>query len=162
MTPHQTKFHAALVAAYAELFSSDPRFAPAAANMTPAALADKMIAAAIAGTANTTGPGFRMACNACGIAHTRKAIDAFLGVAAPVKAAAAAKPRKVSSTVLNNIQSAMTGVFQIDYSHGLICLRYADGSTEAGKIEPPKWAEIQDNPFAIVSHVQSQRVPANS
>lgn len=77
-----SQFRAALVAAYASLFASNPEYAYSASETTPEALAGRMLEAVSRGTANTTGPGFRMACKACVIPHTRKAINAFLGVEA--------------------------------------------------------------------------------
>lgn len=74
----QSQFRAALVAAYAHLFATDPAYAHSASKQTPEGLADIMTAAAIRGTANTTGPGFRMACKTCGIKHTGRSIAAFL------------------------------------------------------------------------------------
>lgn len=78
LTPNQKLFREALVVAYRDLFDSDPDFAWVRSRMTPEALADKMLDAMIFGTANHTGLGFRRACKAVGIKHTRAAIRAYL------------------------------------------------------------------------------------
>lgn len=79
LNPAQAQFHAALVAAYTDLFANDPAYAYSASKCTPVELADKMTAAAIAGSASYTGSGFKLAAKACGIKHTAKSINAFLG-----------------------------------------------------------------------------------
>ncbi len=84
-TENQSKFHAALVAAYTDLFSTSKDYAYSASKLTPEQLADRMLAASIAGTVNHSGEGMKRACKACGIPHTRKALLAF--VANPVAVA---------------------------------------------------------------------------
>jgi hypothetical protein len=162
-TPARTQFQAALTAAYASLFASDPAYAYSASKTTPEAMAAKMMAATLAGSASVTGPGFRMACKACGIPHTAKAIDAFLGVAAPVAVAKAApKPRKVLVIGLSSIHAMMTGVSRIHRAHDLVTLVYVDGKQESAMIPAADWSGMEDKPFEIVSAVQSKRVPANT
>lgn len=157
-TANQINFLAALQITYADLFATDPAYAYSASKCTPEEMGEKMIAAAMAGSASVTGPGFRHACNAVGIAHTKGAIDSFLGVerAAPKPAA---KPRKVVTLALSNITTMMTGVSRIDRAHDLVTLTYSDGNREAAKISTARWNEIHENPIAIVSDVQAQRVP---
>ena len=161
-TENINAFRAALIAAYAELFKTSPEYAYSASKTTPEGLADRMIEAVLRGSANITGPGFRMACKACGINHTGKAIDAFLGIEAPAKTAKAPKPPKNYAAVLNNIEAAMTGVFQVNYTHGLAVLTYTDGSREAANVTPAEWLATELQPFRIVSLVQSKRVPAQT
>lgn len=61
-----------------------------------------------------------------------------------------------------NVQTAMTGVWRILKTHDLVTLEYSDLTRESGTVPLKRWNEIQDNVFAIVSEVQSQRKPANS
>jgi hypothetical protein len=72
------RFRAALTIAYQDLFVTDEEYAYAAARTTPEALAEKMTAGLLTGSANHDGTGIRRACKAVGIKHTRKAIVAFL------------------------------------------------------------------------------------
>lgn len=76
MTNRET-FETALVTAYTDLFANDPEYAYAASRTTPAALAAKMTAGLLTGSANKDGEGIKRACKACGIKHTYKAIQAF-------------------------------------------------------------------------------------
>lgn len=78
-TENQTKFHAALVAAYTDLFATNPEYAYSASKTTPEGLADRMLAAAVSGSINEDGEGVRRACVACGIPHTLKAIFELVG-----------------------------------------------------------------------------------
>lgn len=71
-------FRNALSSAYSELFATDPEYAYSASKCTPEELADRMTKAAIAGTANFTGTGFRLACKAVGIRHTAGSVKAYL------------------------------------------------------------------------------------
>ena len=75
----------------------------------------------------------------------------------PSAAGSAQRIKKVSTMILPNIQSMMTGVWKIDRSHRLLKLTYTDGSTEAVDVSAEKWAEIHDKPFQIVSFIQSMR-----
>lgn len=70
--------------------------------------------------------------------------------------------KHVLNIILPNIQAAMTGVWRIQRAHDLVTLEYTDGTREAGIVKLPRWIQIADNPFAIVSEVQSQRVPAQA
>lgn len=74
----QQLFRDALSSAYSELFATNPQYAYSASKCTPEDLADRMTRAAIAGTANFTGAGFRLACKAVGIRHTAGSIKAYL------------------------------------------------------------------------------------
>ena len=78
---NKKRFRSELVIAYRELFSTDPDYAFAAARMTPEALAEKMIAGLVDGSANHDGSGIKRACKAVGIKHTRTAIRAYLAEA---------------------------------------------------------------------------------
>jgi hypothetical protein len=169
MTPNQLQFRAALVAAYARLFAESAEYAYSASKTTPEALADRMLAATLVGTANTTGPGFRMACKACGVPHTGKAIDAFMGIAAPAKTPKV--PRKDSGAYMlaaSGIESIMSGAVAAFASGDSVTLKYSDGSSERADC-PEQAALIRNyakgngdapNFFAIVSAVQSKRAPA--
>lgn len=77
-TTNREKFRAALEEAYIYLFANDPEYAYSASRITPALLAEKMTNAMIDNTANHEGAGFRRACKAVGIKHTRTAIRAYL------------------------------------------------------------------------------------
>lgn len=160
MTPDQTNFLAALQIAYADLFANDPAYEYSASKCTAVEMAEKMIVAAISGRANVSGDGFKRACAAVGIAHTQKAIDAFLGVEKPVATPKTSRPSKVETIGLSNITVSLTGVARIDRAHDLVTLTYTDHTREAGKVSSARWQEIRENPFAIVSEIQSQRVPA--
>lgn len=162
-TPQQDQFLAALKTAYVELFDTDPGYAYSASKYTGAQMAEKMFAATLARSANTTGAGFSIACKICGIAHTGKAIDAFLGVAAPAKVAKPSpRARKVLVIGLSNIEAMMSGVARIQRAHELVTLHYTDGKTESGLIKNADWLAICEKPFVIVSAVQSQRQPATA
>ena len=79
---NQEQFQATLETQYAALFAGDPEYAYSATHTTPAALAAKMTAGLISGSANKDGAGIKRTCKVLGIAHTYKAIRAFLAVAA--------------------------------------------------------------------------------
>ena len=64
---------------------------------------------------------------------------------------------KVLNIILPNIQCAMSGVWRIQRVHELVVLNYTDGSTEAADVPLTKWAEIHQEPFRIISEVQSKR-----
>ncbi len=123
-----------------------------------------MLVAAVEGRANVSGGGFKRACKACASPHTQKSIDAFLSAHTPIpKPDAPPSPRaarRVQVIGLSNIQAAMSGVTRINRAHDLVTLEYTDGTREAGKVSAARWAEICENPFAIVSEIQSQRTPA--
>lgn len=78
MHTNRDTFRAALEAAYTDLFERDPEYAYVANRMTPAALAEKMTHGLEHGTANKDGAGIQRACKAVGIAHTYRAIKAYL------------------------------------------------------------------------------------
>jgi hypothetical protein len=67
------------------------------------------------------------------------------------------KSKSVLTIILPNIQAMICGVWRIDRAHELVTLTYADGTREAGKVPLARWSNIKDNPFSIVSEVQSQR-----
>lgn len=67
------------------------------------------------------------------------------------------KTKKVLTIILPNIQVAMTGVWRIDRAHDLVKLTYSDNSSESAIIPPGEWEEIHENPFSIISKVQSKR-----
>jgi hypothetical protein len=75
---NQETFQLALETAYRELFSTDPEYAYSASRITPEALAAKMTAGLATGGAKHDGTGIKRACKAVGIAHTVKAIRAYL------------------------------------------------------------------------------------
>jgi hypothetical protein len=75
---NRERFQTALEDAYVYLFANDPDYAYSASRLTPAQLAEKMTISMLANTANHEGSGFRRACKAVGIKHTRTAIRAFL------------------------------------------------------------------------------------
>jgi len=75
---NRERFIMALTAAYVELFANDPEYAYSASRCTPEGLAVKMTDSMIANTANHEGAGFRKACKAVGLKHTRTAIRAYL------------------------------------------------------------------------------------
>lgn len=72
------RFRAELITAYTDLFANDAEYAYSAARCTPESLADKMLPGLVTGGANKDGAGIKRACKAVGIAHTYKAIRAFL------------------------------------------------------------------------------------
>jgi len=65
--------------------------------------------------------------------------------------------KTVWTIVLSNVEAMICGVWRIERTHDLVVLTYTDGSREAGTVRAQQWAKIYDNPFAIVSEVQSQR-----
>lgn len=165
MNANQQMFFGALKTAYAGLFASDPAYSYSASKCTAVEMAEKMLMAAIGGTANTNGQGFAMACKACAIPHNKKSINAFLQTVTAIPAPdakPAVKPRKVSTLILTGVQAAMTAVWRINYAHSLVTLEYSDGSSEASKVTEAEWLAVHENPLAIVSLVQSKRVPANA
>ena len=72
------RFQELLTSAYSDLFKNDPEYAFSASRTTPEALAEKMTASLIAGTANKDGEGIKRTCKACGIKQTYSAIKEFL------------------------------------------------------------------------------------
>jgi hypothetical protein len=77
-TQHTLKFEEILIEQYRLLFKNDPEYAYAASRTTPEALAAKMTAGLIAGTANKEGDGIFRTCKALAIKHTYKAIKEYL------------------------------------------------------------------------------------
>lgn len=75
---NRERFVLALTDAYTDLFVNDASYAFSAARTTPANLAVKMTNGLMSGDANKDGEGIKRACKAVGIAHTYKAIRAFL------------------------------------------------------------------------------------
>jgi hypothetical protein len=67
------------------------------------------------------------------------------------------KSKSVLTIILPNIQAMICGVWRIDRAHELVTLTYTDGTREAGKVPLSRWSTIHDNPFAIVSEIQSRR-----
>ena len=63
---------------YAELFVTDSEYAYSAARITPEALAAKMTAALVAGTANKDGAGIKRTCKELGISYTYGAIATYI------------------------------------------------------------------------------------
>jgi hypothetical protein len=162
MNANQQMFFGALKTAYTGLFASDPAYAYSASKCTAVEMAEKMLIAAIAGTANTNGQGFAMACKACAIPHTKKSIAAFLGSASPIPrtdAPPSVRPRKVRVLALSGVHSAMTGVRLIQFAHDLVTLEYTDGTREAALFKPAEIALLGESCFAIVSAVQAKRPP---
>jgi hypothetical protein len=170
-TPAHAQFHAALVTAYASLFATSADYAHSASKTTPEALADRMLAATLAGSANVAGPGFRMACKACGIPHTGKAIDAFLGIATPAKAPKPVRAHKSYMLAASGIEAIMSGACAAFAAGDSVTLKYQDGSSESAEC-PEQAAAIRNyaqdsrcSPpsfFAVVSAVQACRAPAHS
>ncbi len=117
-TQNQILFADALRNAYAELFATDADYAYSASKTTPEGLADRMVNAFITGSGSHTGKGVQMACKACEISHTAKAVFEFVGYVAPQKPAkvlkTASNARKVTTIGLSNIHALMTGVSRID------------------------------------------------
>lgn len=165
-TPNQIQFQSALATAYADLFANDAGYAFSAKGTTPEALAEKMTDAAISGSANVTGKGFKLACKACGIPHTARAIDAFLGVAAPVKAEKKPVAHKSYMLAAGRMESIMSGCTAAFAAGDSVTLKYSDGSSETA--ECAETAEAirnyakdsrcdAPNFFSVVSAVQSKR-----
>ena len=77
MNANTIKFNQELASAYVKLFEK-PEYAFVAASKTPQELADKMTSAFIEGSASNDGDGIKMACKACGIKTTYKAINTYL------------------------------------------------------------------------------------
>jgi hypothetical protein len=71
-------FYKTLAAQYRRLFVSDPDYAHVASQLTPEALARKMTLGLDNGTANKDGKAIRSVCRLLKIAHTYKAIRAYL------------------------------------------------------------------------------------
>lgn len=169
-TAQQAQFQEALAAAYANLFATDADYAFSAKSCTPESLAEKMTDAAMRGSANVTGRGFAAACRAVGIPHTGKAIDAFLGVAAPVKPAKVARPARSYMLAASGLESIMSGVCAAFAAGDSVTLKYSDGSSETA--DCAEQAEAIRNYakdsrceapafFSIVSAVQSKRATVN-
>jgi hypothetical protein len=82
VTPHTQinlqAFYEELTRQYTDLFANDPEYAYAATHTTPEALAKKMTLGLDNGSANKDGEGIKRVCKHFGIAHTYKAIRAFL------------------------------------------------------------------------------------
>lgn len=76
-TSNRELFMTELTAAYEQLFTQ-PEYAFAASRTTPRELAMKMTEGLATRGANKNGSGIQIACKACGIRHTYKAIAAFL------------------------------------------------------------------------------------
>ncbi len=72
------KFYEQLKTEYENLFKNDPEYAYAASRTNPADLARKMTLGLDSGSANKDGEGIKRTCKHFGIAHTYKAIRAFL------------------------------------------------------------------------------------
>lgn len=72
------RFYEVLTKHYAELFKNDPEYAYSASRTTPSELARKMTLGLDQGSANKDGDGIKRTCKELGIAHTYKAIRAFL------------------------------------------------------------------------------------
>ncbi len=65
--------------------------------------------------------------------------------------------KKILNIVLPTIQAMMTGVWRIQRAHNLTVLHYTDGTTESGEINEIEWRDIGNEPFQVISRVQSQR-----
>ena len=167
-TAAQIQFQNALAVAYADLFANDAAYSFGPNGPTPEALAEKMTDSAISGNANVTGKGFLRACNAVGIPHTARAIDAFLGFVAPVKAEKKPVAHRSYMLQASGIESAMSGAVAAFAAGDSITLKYSDGTSETA--ECPAEAEAIRNYakdsrctvpvfFSIVSAVQSKRAP---
>lgn len=63
---------------YAKLFASDPEYVYAKLRTTPSALANKMTAGLLIGTANKDGHGIKLTCKHFNLKHTYGAIREFL------------------------------------------------------------------------------------
>jgi hypothetical protein len=168
-TENQLKFHSALVAAYSDLFKTDPSYAYSASKCTPEGLADKILAAGISGSINKDGEGVKRACKACGIPYTLKAILSF--VADPDAPKPENKPAakldgigkgKIERIAFTGINSMLTGVVYADRQRNTVRLTYTDGTTERAEVSAARWEEIKENGFAITSEVQSQRATESS
>lgn len=72
------RFERLLCQQYESLFANDPDYAYVAMRTTPADLAAKMTGGLRDGSANKDGQGIKAVCKSLGIAHTYKAIAAFL------------------------------------------------------------------------------------
>ncbi len=77
MTNAQT-FQNILTETYRDLFANDPEYAYSASRITPEALAEKMTAGLLTGSANKDGDGIKRTCKAVGIKQTYSAIREFL------------------------------------------------------------------------------------
>lgn len=65
----------------------------------------------------------------------------------------------VLTIILPNVQAMMCGVYKITRRGDVTRLTYTDGTMETTNVSTARWAELQgqDNPFAVVSEVQSRR-----
>ena len=77
MSTARERFRVILAGQYRHLFTT-PEYATAAARYTPEALADKMIAGLLDGTADKGGEGVKTTCKVLGLKHTYKAIRDYL------------------------------------------------------------------------------------
>ena len=77
MQTNAETFKTILANSYAKLFET-PEYALAASRYSPEALAEKMTAGLIAGSANKDGAGVRITCKHLGIKPTYKAIREYL------------------------------------------------------------------------------------
>ena len=73
-------FYETLTKHYLDLFQHDPAYTYIAERTTPETLARKMTLGLDQGTANKDGEGIKRTCKELKIAHTYKAIRAFLAV----------------------------------------------------------------------------------
>jgi hypothetical protein len=72
------KFQNTLAETYRDLFANDPEYAFSASRTTPEALAEKMTAGLLTGSANKDGDGIKRTCRAVGIKQTYSSIREFL------------------------------------------------------------------------------------
>ncbi len=72
------KFEEQLTKEYQDLFTNDLEYSFAKSRTTPEALAKKMTAGLISGSANHDGEGIKRTCKNLGIKATRKSIVEFL------------------------------------------------------------------------------------
>ena len=72
------RFNEELATQYTNLFANDPEYTYSAARITPGDLARKMTLGLASGSANKDGDGIKRTCKKLGIAHTYKAIRAYL------------------------------------------------------------------------------------
>jgi hypothetical protein len=77
MQTNAETFKTILASNYVKLFET-PEYALAASRYSPEALAEKMTAGLISGSANKDGDGIRMTCKHLGIKTTYKAIREYL------------------------------------------------------------------------------------
>ena len=74
----RAKFQTILTGHYHSLFANDPEYAYAAGRTTPEALAEKMTASLLSGSANKDGAGIKRTCKDLGIKYTYTAIQEYL------------------------------------------------------------------------------------